>query len=146
VRPGEVATHAPIRWGASETKTLTVDPIVGFATSLVPQFVDLRLPLGPQQLSLALYALTAAPIAGVSVRWTIGIGTGSTNHEEVFNVAASDLIDQVPLQIVRPAMTLQIAASITTTVTKNVKLVVLVAPTSPTWLTEIGCIVPVRED
>jgi hypothetical protein len=142
-----VSLHAPIRWGATEVKNITVDPVLGIKIVSVPHFVDLKLALGPQQLSLALYALTAAPIAGVAVEWHVGLGTGSTNIEEVFSTPASDVLQQVPIVLQRPAMSVQIAANISATFagTKDVKLVALVAPTSPTWLTDIGCIVPVKE-
>lgn len=127
--------HSVIRWGAREEKT-----VAGLATVEVAQFLDLQL-LAPQQLSLALYALTAAPIPGLTVRWTIGIGGGSFSHIETFTTPVSDIALQVPLLLVRPASSLQVSATITSIIpeTKQVKLVALSAPTSPTWSTDIGC-------
>jgi hypothetical protein len=133
------------RWGASESRTTT-----GIQTIVVPQFANLKL-LAPQKISITLYAVTPAPvplIAAVSVRWIIGIGNGSMNHEENILVALTDIANQVPLVLERAASTIQVRAVITSTVpeTHAIDLVALLAPSSPTWTQPLDCDEPERLD
>jgi hypothetical protein len=129
------AALAPIRWGARERRD-----VPAFGTVTVAQFVDLKL-LAPQELAIALYATLAAPIPGISVRWIVSWGAGSISHVERRTVAASDVEDQDPLLLRRPASSVQVEAIVVSTVPeiRAVTLDVLIAPVSPTWQTEIVC-------
>jgi hypothetical protein len=137
-RKVRVPTLAAVRWGAREERSVS-----GGSAVQVAQFLDLQL-LAPQQLAIALYALTAAPIAGISVQWTIQLGAGSFSHIEQTTLAVSDILSQVPLVIFRPANSVQLSALITRLgagAPKQVKLVAFIAPLSPTWKTDITCTV-----
>lgn len=133
MREGSARTST--RWGAREERQ-----VVGFSTVVLSSFVDMKL-LAPQALALAAYVVTDAPIPGISVEWTFQFGNGSFNHVEKTTVAASDVLLQVPLTLVRPASSVQVSASIRSIVpeTKMVSLVVFIAPSSPTWATDITC-------
>lgn len=124
-----------VRWGGRHEGL-----IAGFATVEVAQFVDLKL-LAPQQLALALYGLTDAPIPGLTVDWLIQFGAGSVNHREVFSFPVTDVVSQVPILLVRPASSVQISATVRSVIpeTKTVRVVALIAPQSPTWQTDITC-------
>lgn len=124
-----------IRWGARERVE-----VPGFATVVVPQFVDLKL-IAPQELALALYATAPPPLPGISVTWIVHWGGGSFSHEERRSVSLTDLADQDPLELLRPASSVQIEAIVTSIVpeTRAVTLSVLIAPTSPTWQTDLLC-------
>lgn len=124
-----------IRWGARERAE-----VLGFASVTIAQFVDLKL-LAPQQLSIALYATSPPPLPGISVRWIVRWGAGSISHEERRIVALSDVADQDPFLLQRPASSVQVEAIIASTVpeTRTINLAVLIAPMSPTWETDIVC-------
>jgi len=143
----KVPLVVPVRWGAKEVRNITVDPLVGIATVTLSQFVDLKLYQAPQLLALALYAVTTSGPAGLSVRWTVSLGCGSTSHDEVFSVPVDDALVQAPTLLQRSANSVQIQAAITSMAagTKSVKLVALISPVSPTWITEVLCDVPVKE-
>jgi hypothetical protein len=131
----EGTARTSTRWGAQASKSVDAG-----TTAVVAQFGDVQL-LAPQQLALALYAIAPGPVAGLSVEWTLQFGNGSFNHSEVFTVAVSDETNQVPVVLERPAKTVQISARIINAAapTKLVKVVALVAPLAPTWLTDITC-------
>lgn len=131
----ENTARTSTRWGAKEEKT-----VPGGATVDVAQFVDMAL-LAPQELALALYALTDAPIPGITVDWSLQIGCGSVNHTEFISVPASDVLVQIPVLLTRSASRIQASARIRSIAgaPKNVKLVVFIGPTSPTWLTDLSC-------
>lgn len=131
----ENTSRTSTRWGASALRRIDAGQTID-----VPQFGDMAL-LAPQELSLALYAVAPGPVAGLSVEWTLQLGNGSFNHSEVFTVPVSDAANQVPLVLTRPAKTVQISARIISAAapTKDVRVVALIAPTSPTWLTDLNC-------
>jgi len=135
-----ISTLSSIRWGARVDRD-----VAGGTTVEVAQFLDLKL-LGPQQLALALYAMTIPPLGGQSVQWSLQLGAGSFSHIERFTVAVSDELAQVPLVLLRPASTVQVTANIIRTgagAPKRIRLVAFIAPTSPTWATDVTCQVPV---
>ena len=131
----ENTARTSTRWGAQATRSVDAGQTIEVA-----QFGDMKL-LAPQELSLALYAVARGPVAGISVRWTLQFGNGSFNHSEVFVQPVTDDAAQVPLVINRPAKTVQISATIISAAAPptSVKVVALVAPTAPTWLTDLNC-------
>jgi hypothetical protein len=135
----KVPTIAAVRWGAREE--INVPAAAGTVVD-VAQFLDLKL-LAPQQLTLALYAVTSAPIVGLSVDWILQLGGGSFSHTERTTVAVSDELAQLPLILLRAANSVQLSARITSVAGagKLVKLVAFIAPTSPTWHTDLTCTV-----
>lgn len=136
----KVPLLSAIRWGGRAERQLD-----GGVTVEVDQFVDLAL-LAPQQLSLALYATASAPVAGLSVEWTLRLGNGSISHAEVLTVPVSDVASQAALVLHRPAKTVQVTARIINVgAPARVTVDVLIAPTSPTWVTDVVCDVPVRD-
>jgi hypothetical protein len=124
-----------IRWGGRVEQLVAGGAVVELA-----QFVDLKL-LAPQQLALSLYGLVDAPIPGISIEWILQLGAGSLNHIERFTVAATDVLAQIPIVMLRPASAVQISATIRSVIpeTKVVRVVALIAPQSPTWLTDLAC-------
>lgn len=137
-----VPTISVVRWGAREEKTVAAG-----ATVDLSQFGDFKLPGGPQAVTIALYALTEAPVAGVAVDFFLQIGCGSTNQSETITVAASDIVSPVPLVLVRPASSLQTSALIRSLAgaPKLVRVAVFIAPNSPTWITDVTCDVPITQ-
>lgn len=133
MREGTARTST--RWGGREEKQ-----VAGGTTVELSQFADMKL-LAPQQLSLALYAVTDAPIAGIAVDWTVQIGCGSFNHVEKFSVSVSDIVSQVPVVLLRQASSVQVTATIRSGVpeTKTVKCIVNIVPSSPSWRTDLSC-------
>lgn len=131
----EGSARTSTRWGAKVERS-----IVGFTTVDVDQFGDMKL-LAPQQLALSLYAVTDAPIPGISVEWILQFGNGSMNFIERFTVAAVDALASVPVLLLRSASSVQVSARIRSIVpeTKVVRAVVSIAPTSPSWKTDITC-------
>jgi hypothetical protein len=138
----EGSARTSTRWGASASKSIDAGQTVEVA-----QFGDMKL-LAPQELALALYATVPGPAVAISVEWTLSFGNGSFNHSEVFTAAVTDDTNQVPIVLLRPAKTVQISARIIAAAapTRVVKLVALVAPTSPTWMTDLTCGRDVSED
>jgi len=131
----ENTARTSTRWGGAETRTVDAGQ-----TATLAQFGDVKL-LAPQELAIALYATAPGPVAGLSVEWTLQLGNGSFNHSEVFTVAVSDDTAQVPLILTRPAKTVQVSARIINAAAppRPVKVVAFIAPTSPTWLTDLLC-------
>lgn len=131
----EGSARTSTRWGAREEKQ-----VVGNTTVDCGQFADMKL-LAPQNISVSLFALTDAPIAGIAVDWTLQIGNGSFNHVERFTAVATDVFAQVPITFLRPASSVQVSAVIRSSVpeTKTVRVVAFLSPASPTWQTDITC-------
>lgn len=123
------------RWGGQET--INVAP---GSNVLVAQFVDLDL-LAPQTLSIALYALSDVPVAGLSTEFVIALGVGSTVLNETISVPVSDVQLPQPVILERAARALQVRARVfsVAATTKRMQVAALVAPIAPTWTTDLSC-------
>lgn len=129
-----------VRWGAREERQVAAGASVELA-----QFGDFKLPGGPQAVTIALFALTDAPVAGVAVDFFLQIGCGSTNQTETITVPAVDILASVPTVLQRPASSLQASAVIRSLagIPKTVRVAVLISPNAPTWITDVTCDVPI---
>jgi hypothetical protein len=129
-----------VRWGAREEKQ-----VAGGATVELAQFGDFKLPGGPQLVTISLYAVTDAPVAGIAVDFFLQVGNGSWNQPEQITLPATDILAPVPFVLQRPASAIQTSALIRSTAgaPKTVRVSVLVGPNAPTWLTDVTCDVPI---
>jgi hypothetical protein len=138
----ENTARTSTRWGAGEEKNVPAfDPVLGIPGIVeVQQFVDLAL-LSSQEMALALYAVAAAPVAGLTVKWTVSIGNGSNMQDEIFVTSVQVIDAQSPLVLKRPAKSVRISAKLINMqmAVRGVKIVAHVAPVAPTWVTDLQC-------
>jgi hypothetical protein len=137
----ENSARTSTRWGGQEERRIDAGQ-----TITVNQFVDVAI-LAEQELALALFGVATGPVAGLSVEWTIRLGNGSFTYDEVFTVAVQDKNAQTALVLHRPAKRVQVSARIISAAapTNTVKIAALIAPVSPTWLTDLACETPASE-
>lgn len=121
---GKRGSLGVVRWGGQESPT-----VPALTTKIVNQFVDLSLDL-PQAVDIILVATAVVPVTGLTARFILTIGSGSTNHREIFPLAVQDEAAQTQIVIRRAVQRLQIQAEVvnTTTGPKTVQLSAMAAP------------------
>ena len=121
------ASLGVVRWGAE-----AISDVPAGTTRPVNQFVDFNLDV-PQSVDIVLIATSTVPVAGLSVRFIVQVGIGSTNHVERFVIAVQDVEAQAPIVLRRAVQRLQISAE-TINITPDLRKVTLFAAAAPPFL------------
>lgn len=124
MRPAPIGV---VRWGAE-----VLSEVAATSTRPVPQFVDFAIDV-PGTVDIVLVATSNVPVAGLSVKFILQIGIGSTNHEERLTFAVQDIDAQTPIVLRRSISRIQISAA-TTNITPDLRQVRIFAAVAPQYL------------